>query len=71
MTFAIIISPNPRGKNSTNSHINPGTTDENQNSKVSTIKISLDSGASASLVRKAVLHNHNKILKIRRINGPL
>ena len=63
ITFGIILSSNPRGKNSTNSQINPGTLDENKNSKVRTIKILLDSGANASIVRKDVLHMHHKILK--------
>ena len=39
ITFSAISPPNPRGKNSTNSKINPGTLDENQNFKVHTIKI--------------------------------
>ena len=30
IAFGIILSPNPRGKNSTNFEINPGTTDENK-----------------------------------------
>ena len=36
-----MLYPNSHGKNSTNSQINPGTKDENKNSKVSTIKILL------------------------------
>ena len=56
------ISPlNPCGKNSTNSEINQGTSDENWNSKVCTFKILLDSGASVSIVPKDLLY---KILKI-------
>ena len=39
ITFGIILSPNPRGKNSTNSQINPETVDENKNSEVCTMKI--------------------------------
>ena len=39
MSFGKILPPNPRGKNSTNSQINPGTSDENKNSKALTIKI--------------------------------
>ena len=39
ITFGVILSPNPRGKNSTNSQINPGTSNENKNFKVRTIKI--------------------------------
>ena len=56
----MILSPNPRSKNSINSRINQGTTDENKNSKVRTIKILLDSSASASNVRKHVLHKRPK-----------
>ena len=37
--FGVILPPKPRGKNSTNSQINPGTKDKNKNSKVHTIKI--------------------------------
>ena len=55
-TFGVILSPKLRGKNSTNSQINPATSNENKNSKVSTIKILLDSGASASIVGKDVLY---------------
>ena len=46
ITFGVILPQNPRGKNSTNSQINPATSDDNRNSKVCTIKILLDSGAS-------------------------
>ena len=56
ITFGIILPPNPRGKNLINSQINPGTMDENKNSKVHTIKILLDSGASISIVRKDILY---------------
>ena len=48
---------------STNSQINPETSDENKNSKVCTIKILLDSYASASIVCKDVVHRNHKILK--------
>ena len=40
--------------------------DENKNSKVGTIKILLDNGASASIVRKDVLYERHKILKDKR-----
>ena len=46
-----------------NSQINPGTSDENHNSNTRAIKILLDSGASASIVRKDVLYERHKILK--------
>ena len=58
----MILSPNPRGKNSINSQFNQGTTDENNNVKVHTIKILLDSSASASIVRREVQHKLHKIL---------
>ena len=32
ITFGIILPPNPRGKNPTNSQNDPGTLDENKNS---------------------------------------
>ena len=38
-TFGVISSPNQSDKNSTNSQNDPGTTDENQISKLHTIKI--------------------------------
>ena len=49
ITFGVIIPPKPRGKISTNSQINQVNSDKNRNSKVCTIKILLDSGASASI----------------------
>ena len=36
ITFGVILSPNIRSKNSTNSQNNPGTSDEYMNSKVHT-----------------------------------
>ena len=62
VTFSIVLSPNPRGKNSINSQINPITKDENKNSKVYTIKILLDSGASASIERKGAQYKRHRIL---------
>ena len=59
-----VISPQKLYDNfSTNSQINPGTSDENRNSKVRTIKILLDSGASASNVCEDVLYKRHRILK--------
>ena len=52
ITFGVILPPNSRDKTSTDFQINPGTLDENNNSKVCTIKILLDSGSSALIVRK-------------------
>ena len=66
VTFGMILSPNPRGKNSINSQINPGTMDEDKNYKVRTIKILLDSDTSASIFRKDVLHKIHRILKDKR-----
>ena len=52
ITFGVILPPNLHNKYSTNSQINQGTLDENWNSKVYTIKMLLDSGASTSMVCK-------------------
>ena len=60
----MIATLNPPLEKSTNSQIKPGTT--YANSKVSTIKISLDSGASASTVRRDVLQERHKILKEKK-----
>ena len=71
ITFGVISPPNPRGKISTNSVINAGTPDENKNFRVYNIKILLDSGASASIVRKDVLYERHKLLKIKSMKGQL
>ena len=60
------LPPNLRGKISTNSQIILGTLDENKNSKVHTIKILSDSGASALIVRKDVLYERHRILKDKK-----
>ena len=65
-TFGIMLSLYSRGKYSTNSQIDPGIMDENWNSKVCTIKILLDSGAGASIVRKDILHERHRILKQKK-----
>ena len=62
LTFGVISPLNPRGNYSTNSPINPKTLDTNKNFKVHAIKISLDSGDSASIVRKDILYKRHKIL---------
>ena len=69
--FDVTLLSNPRGKNSTNSQINLGTTDENKNSKVLSIKISLSSGNSASIARKDILHKRHQIVKDKKITGQL
>ena len=58
----------PRGENSTKLQISPGTPDKNLTSikQVSILKPSLDIGASASIVRKDVLHKRHKILKQKK-----
>ena len=66
ISFGIILPPNSRGKNSTNSQNNPGTKDKNKNSKVCTIKILLDSGASASIVHQDILYERHRILKDKK-----
>ena len=50
ITFGIIFSLNLHSKHSIISQINPGTLDKNKNSKARTIKMLLDSGASASII---------------------
>ena len=64
--FGANLPPNPRGKISRNSQINPTTLDENQNSKVHTIKILIDSGTSALIIHKDVLYERHKILKDKK-----
>ena len=66
ITFVVILPPNPRGKNSINSQIYLGPSDENTKSKACIIKILLDSGASASIVQKDVLHKHLRFLKDKK-----
>ena len=66
ITFGVILPPNSRDKNPTKSKINPGTTDNFKNSKVHSIKILLDSGASASILRKDVLFKRHKIFKDKK-----
>ena len=63
MTSGMILTPHTRSQ--TNSQINLETLDENKNSKENTIKILLDSVASASIVRKIVLKKCRRILKNR------
>ena len=64
--FGVILPPNPRGKNSTHSQINPGTLDENINSKVCTIKILLESGANVSIVRLDELDKRHRSLEQKK-----
>ena len=66
ITFSVISPPKLRGKNSINSQINQTTSDENRNSKVCTITILLDSGASASIARKDVLYERHTVLKDKK-----
>ena len=66
ITFGVILPPKLCGNISTISQTNPATSDENKNSKVRAIKILLDSGTSASIVRKEVLHERHKILKDKK-----
>ena len=54
------------GKISTNSQNIRVNSDDNKNSKVCTIKILLDSGASALIVREDVLYERHKILKKKK-----
>ena len=66
ITIGINISLTSRGKNSINSQINLRTTNTNKNSKVLTIKTSLGSGASASIICKDFLHKRYNILKEKK-----
>ena len=66
ITFGVILSPNPCSEISINSQIDLGTSDKNTNSKVLSIKILLDSGASASIGSKDVFYAHHKILKDKK-----
>ena len=68
ITFGVNLPPQLSGKVSTNSKINPTTSDENKNSKVHTIKILLYSSASALIIRKDVLYECHKILKDKKNN---
>ena len=63
ITLGIILPPNPRSKIPTNSQISPGTWNENKNPKGCPIKIFLDSGASALIIREDVLYKRHQILK--------
>ena len=49
-----------------NSQISLETLDENENSKLHTVKILLDSGASASIIRKDVLYKQHKTVKDKK-----
>ena len=64
--YHLILPPNPRSKNLTNSQIHTKPSDENKNSKVRTIEILLDSGASALIVPKDVFYERHKILKDKK-----
>ena len=66
ITFGVILPPNHRGKISTNSQNSPRTSDENRIFKEGTIKILIDSGASASIVRKHVSYRRHNILKDKK-----
>ena len=66
ITFCVILPPNPLRKNSTNSQINPETTDKHKNSKVCTIKISSDSCASSSIKHQDFIHERHKIFKDKK-----
>ena len=66
ITFGAILPPNLWGKNATNSQINPGISSKNKNSKVCTIKFTLDSSASVLIVCKDVLYKRHKILRDKK-----
>ena len=56
ITLGVILPSTLRGKNSINSQNDPGTLHENKTSNVHTIKILLDSDASASTIRNNILY---------------
>ena len=58
----------PRRENSTNSHINPGTTDKNRNSKTNNIKIMSNSSASVATVCTCILHKNAELSKKNKQN---
>ena len=62
-SFGIMLPLNLRRKNSISTQMNPGTMDEIRNSKIRTIEIVFDSGASASI--ENILYGRCKILKDR------
>ena len=62
----MILPPKLHGKISINSQIIPVYSDKNKNSKVCTIKVLLDSGTSAIIVRNDVLYERHKILKDKK-----
>ena len=66
ITFGVILHPNLQGKKSINSQINPVSVNENKYSKVCSIKILSDSGASAFIICKDVLHDYHRILKDKK-----
>ena len=66
ITFGVILPPKLRGKISINSRISPRDSDDNQNPSVCTIKILLDSSASALIICKDVLYKQHKILKNKK-----
>ena len=66
ITFSVILPPNPCSKNLSNFQINPGTLDENKNSKVCTIKTLWDSSASELIIHEDVLYICHKIFKDKK-----
>ena len=66
ITFGVILPPKLHGKILANSQIIPTTLDQKKNSKVHTINILLESGASESIIRKNVLYKRHKILKDKK-----
>ena len=70
LTFGMIVTTNIRGQDLTKSQINWGTTDENKNSKIFTIKILLDDSTSTSIICEDNLDKRLKILNQNK-NSPL
>ena len=63
--FGIFLFLSLQGKHSTNFLISLETQEENQNpnKQVHTIKISLDSGASTSIIHRSALNSLHKIIR--------
>ena len=66
ITFGVNLPPNPCGKNSTNSQINLGTLDKNNNSKVPKIAVLVH-----QIYVKTCYTNITELLQIKWINGQL
>ena len=67
--FGVNLPPNPRGQNSTNSQINPRTTDKNKYSKVYTIKYYQITGLVHQMNVKMDYMHSIDVQRMKRTNG--